>query len=339
MQKEKKYKKLKLFKALSLFMGCTFLVSHANDIASTFQDIINSYDVDTIDEAEKNGYLVKSPTREQLLEAINNNPNISSENNIQEYFCNYVNTICDRFPEIDKALLLKNIELVNIQYLDQEELQEITGSSYTVGVFYPIKHSIYLLNDYSDSLDNVVYHEMTHMLTEGVFYVENHDILLFSFAHYNYGDILNEEFTAYFTGELFYDISNYPTKNIELLIELLGKEKVFQLFLTETVYDLEKELKRINPELSAQSFIDEHQKQYDYYIDDNIQNDYDQDIELYTFYIDYFMSKEKKENYQDFQDDCQDFKDIFYVLKTDHENSKLLLDYFNEEIDKVYIKK
>ncbi len=289
-------------------------------------------DIKSIKEAEATGYLIPNPTKEQLLEAINHNRNITKHENIREIFVTYVSNFCDRFPNLDKAALLKNLESLQIEIQSGYYMSSIHGANVQAN-FSPASHLLEISQDFPENgYSLILNHEISHMVRNVSFETKDGKFALIQFKHNGFGNSIDEEIITLLTNEISFNWTSYPVENAELLADCLGdKELLFENYLHYDIYSLQTALDFLNPEISAYEFItcSDQQAIYQHFGDATFT--VEQEIELYTNYIDYFYASHRLE--------VKDhFEEILESLDISPEAKNSILEHWYSKQNKVYQK-
>lgn len=353
MSKKFSYKKLLLLYCSSLFcyfFTPTFDLDHSSNYYTVedeqhnmkvgHKDLFNLNQfqkIETIAEAEEKGYLIKNPTYDQLIRAVDENSMIPYDK--KDYFYRYITTIYEQDPFTDCSILLKNIELLEGVYsVPKEELKAIFGLTNTMGIFRATDHSIILNEYYKNYHQYILNHEFNHMRRTLLYRDPENNTNIQVIFNYpdGVGFSLDEELNAYYTSLSFIEFGGYPYQNIYLLKQILTEEELYNTYFFGNIDTLKARLKKIDSSIDTDQFVSYCDKQVDYLLDKDTSNNHDIDYELYSMYIDYFFSKEKNENYEHFSQDFDTFYNtIYFDISTPKEIKKQLLE--DLEIEKIKI--
>ena len=333
-------KRLNIIQIGILATSCILLGTKVGQITKEEGSIINFINEENNkilnrNDAEELGYLIKNPTYDDLIKTVNNNPFITNEYGVKDYFYEYIESICNKYPNLDKSILQKNIELIKINYLTKEEIIEKSQNKYTMAFFDANLHELNLCKDLP--LYNVIHHEISHMLRNLIYLTEDNKKIVIKFANSEYGMALEEEINTVFTNKVLYNEAAYQKNNIYLLEKIIPEDKLLDIYFNEDIDGLIDYLEKINYNISAKIFVKLHDHQNNNYFDNDDENNYDYDIHLYDMYIDYFLNKEKKDKYQNFDKDFEEFEKILLDIKTKEESQTEILNKLNT--NKNYIKK
>lgn len=332
MELKKKLKKVVLYSgALLTLMHPTVLkakttpknvVTIEKDWYKDFGDTVyyfDNYSYIDYQTAKKKGFVKENPSKKELLKAVDENNKIKDED--KEYLREYIKRFCKKYPKINKFKLLNNIKGLKLVLAENNP---VLGSFTFINKNMTFDKNFY--NNNVSEQDNIfkkdVYiHEVGHMnqnlvinqckkrkyLNETYSYIKPYNITFTKEVH-GLGESYVEELNVY-CGELlgYKDKSVYP-HNIPLFKEIvdLSDEEIMKLYTTGNIDDCIKELKKVDSKLSAKKLIKLNDKQCD------MLNHIPEDLEpvelgLYKQYIDYFYSKEEKENYSDYENDFATF--------------------------------
>ncbi len=286
--------------------------------------------------AEELSYLDKNPSYEDLINAVNNNSNIDNSYNIKDYLYKYIKDICSKKPNFDKAILKRNIELLKLNYYSAEQIKNITNNEFINAFFDPNEHSININNELK--IEDYIYHEFSHMTRVLIEEKENGVVINIGFSIDKYGKAFEEEINQDFTNSIEYDYSTYKVENIYLLKEIINEEDLNDIYNNHNIYSLEEKLFEINDNIDPNYFINTSDTQNILLFDENINNDYDVDYELYKMYIDYFLSL-KEIDYSNFVENYDKFYDILSSINTDNIIRDKLIFYLEDTYQKSLTKK
>ena len=327
---KKKKQKKKNYSIPALFLAISFSFANFSNNIEKEDNTINS-----LEKAEKLGYLDKNTNYDDLIEAVYNNSNLLPEEKFNLYL--YIKNLCEKEPNIDKAILKRNIELLNIKIVKDSEA--IGSSPYTAATFNKKKHLITIkekIVPIESGGDLILSHEFSHMLS--TLYDENEDYIIdIDFTCSNHGYSIDEQFTSLFTDRITYSSENaYNKENIKLLQYIIGKEKVKDILLNENINDLEDELSNINDKIDSTHFVSLSDEQQDLLKDSDLDNNHNVDYELYKMYIDYFISSADLD-YDNFIEYADNFRTyIKYWINIDSDDKEKLINYYDEETTKVF---
>lgn len=294
--------------------------------------------IKTINEAFERGYLEPNPTFERLIKAVDENNNIPYD--MKDYFYYYIKRLYkDGKNNIkNSSILLKNIELLDGVYsIPQSYIEAISGSNRTVGGFLSSynEHFIFLSEETKSYHQYTLNHELNHMRKTLLHQdTENNTIIHICFDKET-GYSLDEELNSYYTSLSFVEFGDYPYENIYLLKIILTENDLENIYFYGNIDTLNHRLGEIDSSIDFERFVQCSDLQVNYIFDKDPSNDYAIDYELYSIYIDYFFSKERQDNYQNFSKNFNDFCDI---ILHDIPTSKDIKEQLLKDLEKEKIK-
>lgn len=248
----------------------------SDDVNINNVNVANTF---TIEDAIKEGYLA-NVSYDELRRTINNNGNI--DNNIKNIILGYIDVLYDKFPNFNNAVLNKNMSLLQIVELSEEEMYDRCNNPNTNIIFNPIEHIVYYTKG-SDLNDNFS-HAISHMINECVFTVDNCYINI-QFSDDGFGQGIEEEICNVFRKTVFSDETNCDVSDGYLLNQIIGSDNIINSYLNGNVYNICKSLEEINPYLDSERLIS--------LIDDKIvYGNYDNYDIIQSLISEYFVSKE-----------------------------------------------
>lgn len=193
-------------------------------------------------------------TQESVYEIIESNKNLT---NYRNYIYKFVNTLLGNNINIDLTIFKYNLKDLKIIEYEEDEYENLYGNS-SAAIYNPIYNEIAIKK--CDNIEKYIYHEFGHLLNNT--YIEEYNL---SYSFYNksqdyLGKSLHEGFTNLFISEQFEcnysGAYRFEQNYIKILYELLGEQKVKEIFLEGNVNDLINELDSLySSELGFENII------------------------------------------------------------------------------------
>lgn len=312
----------------------------------------------TPEEALEKNLLKKNPTKEELLQAVSDNPNITDE--FKPLFEKYIEYF--ERKAVGKAILYENIKsLKAIKIISKEEMKKEYNEN-TVMCFDRYSKFIGIREDKfekykkyidgigsienRDSFENFFFHELTHLtnlLTVKDKFGRLYDICFFKDK---YDKAILEQMTEDISQDIFnhfIDQCSYLYENMELLKIIVGMDEYNEIFYYDSVNGLREILEEKNEDLSVDRFIKlsyKQQKIYNKFKNVSYLENFSKytkllnkknkiDLELYKMYIDHLENDENLEYYLCFRSEleeislCSDVEcEPFIYLEKSYERRK-----------------
>lgn len=154
----------------------------------------------------------KDVTKEDMLEILNNNNNISQK--FKSLIAEYVELLYDKYPDANKNVLYENLKTLKVNEIDNQEMIIQTCSTASCGCYIKSRNEIYVLNDCNfvpGTWDyQVIMHELSHCLRTKNWKDENGNECLVSFEGEYKNTPISEALNSLFAISLF----NYEEKDI-----------------------------------------------------------------------------------------------------------------------------
>lgn len=144
-----------------------------------------------------------SVTKEQIIEAVSNNSNLTDYYKTIIY--NLINRVYEEYPNIDLRVFYENVKTLEIREIPTEEFHE-EYNNYSVANYDSVRNCINLSSNINLK---TIYHELVHAMWS--FYWSDYGI--YRASHYS---ALNEAMTNHITSLLFNDIDTYINEGLIL---------------------------------------------------------------------------------------------------------------------------
>lgn len=308
MKLKKKIKKLAVYSSALMILTEPIKVSaykeHAQEVHELSATAMNpdSYIYLSLEDAKKACFIKDAPTKEQLLNAVYDNDNIKE--NYKKYFIDYIKAYCKKYKDIDKSLLyynIKNLKEVNIKDISENN---------QAGTFNSYKKEITLDDDLKSDKDilSVLSHEIGH--GNQTAFLDDAGIYI-SFRKNEFGRSFLEELNTYCTDLIGFDNRNAYPENIPILKDALGltNKEIIELYAEGHINDITEKLTELNPDIDAEEFVtlNDEQLEYLHNYEENATTVDKLERKVYKTYIDYFFSRQKKNNYANYETELPKF--------------------------------
>ena len=168
-----------------------------------------------------------SVSREEIMEAINNNPNLSEDYKI--LVRNLVNKYLEVVPNADLRIFYENIKTLKIIEVPEEKVQEVIEEN-AVGSYNSYENQISLKDEISLE---TIYHELAHVIESYCKILDNNVMLLRSSENRALNEAMNTKIVELLTSDSSYyyekAVLNYLLSFVDYTLEDYNKYGIDEL--------------------------------------------------------------------------------------------------------------